>query len=229
MTFSPPLKQPVKVGDLLGRRLQELKRSPDELAEAAHVPPKYIHDLISGRRRPPLPGRTDVYERMTPFLKLGRNDLITCARAERANGDPADAPRGPGVQVERLLMGLCEPATAARFKQRRGSRNAAEFAGFIQRLLDVAQGAVRRLLGDVVALRVNASQRGVGYLEMRLKILEFLDASPDTLTPADYAEFIQPMIGLWDVDLETGVLRVVLRTSEQRERARRRPASNAGW
>jgi len=223
------LKQPVKVAELLSRRLQELKRSPDELAEAAHVPPEYIHDLIAGRRRPPLPGRTDVYERMTPFLKLGRNDLVSCARAERATAEPESAARGPGVQVERLLLGLCEPATAARLKQRRGSADGAELVGFIQRLLDVAQGAVRRLLNDVVALRVTASQRGVAYIEMRLKVLEFLDASPDTLTAADFAEFVQPMIGSWDVDLETGVLRVVLRTTEQREKARRRPASGPTW
>jgi hypothetical protein len=215
------------VGELLGRRLRELKRTPDELAEAAHVPPGYINDLIAGRRRPPLPGRTDVYERMTPFLKLGRNDLVACARAERA-GTPDGIPGRPDERVERLLLALCEPATAARLAER-FQEDSTEVLGFIQRLLDVAQGAVRRTLNDVVALRASAIQRGVPYVELRLRILDFLDATPDSLTPGDVSEFIQPMIGSWDVDLETGVLRVVLRTTEQREKPRRRPAAGPGW
>ncbi|HXV86112.1 MAG TPA: hypothetical protein VD793_05410, partial [Gemmatimonadales bacterium] len=73
-----------------------------------------------------------------------------------------------------------------------------------------------------------ATRQGMGYLDLRLKILQFLDASPDTLSAADFAEFVEPMIGSWDVDLETGVLRVVLRSTDQREKVRRRPASAPG-
>jgi hypothetical protein len=59
---------------------------------------------------------------------------------------------------------------------------------------------------------------------MRLRLLEFLDATPDNLTAKDYADFIEPRIEHWDVDLETGVLRVVLKTQEPTASARRRPA-----
>ena len=90
------------VGELLRQRLRELKRSSRDLAEAVEVPTDYIDELISGRRRPPLPGRTDLYERMTSFLRLGRNDLINRARAERA-GNPAEGP-GPQAEVRKLLM-----------------------------------------------------------------------------------------------------------------------------
>jgi len=79
MAAALPLKRPVKVGELVRRRLRELKRSPRELADAVQVSEIYIADLVAGRRRPPAPGRMDVYAPMTKFLKLHRNDLPTGA------------------------------------------------------------------------------------------------------------------------------------------------------
>src|SRR5213083_575151 len=77
MPAALPLKDPVKVGQLLRRRLRELKRTPRELAEAVQVTEDYMADLVSGRRRPPAPGRSDLYAPMTKFLRLHRNDLPT--------------------------------------------------------------------------------------------------------------------------------------------------------
>ena len=82
MALPPPPKDSPTVRALLRKRLKEINRSSQELAEAAQVPAEYVDDLIGGRRRPPMPGRTDIYERMTTFLKLGRNALAQCARAE---------------------------------------------------------------------------------------------------------------------------------------------------
>jgi hypothetical protein len=63
MAAALPLKRPVKVGELVRRRLRELKRTPSELADAVQVSEIYIADLVAGRRRPPAPGRMDVYAR----------------------------------------------------------------------------------------------------------------------------------------------------------------------
>ena len=217
---APPSKPPGTVGELLRRRLREVSRSPEELAEALQVPVKYIDDLIAGCRRPPLPGRTDIYQKMTSFLQLGRNDIVACARAERA--DPASAGAcGPRADVRCLLLALCEPGTARELEQRRARRGSAEIAGFIQRLLDVTQGAVRRVLDDQIGLRLAAAERGSTYVAMRFKVLEFLDATADTLTAEDLIEFFRPRIARWDVDLETGVLRVVMQAQGFRERSRR--------
>ncbi len=224
MTSSPPSKPVATVGDLLRQRLREIGRSPKELAEAVAVPAKYIDDLIAGCRRPPLPGRTDIYGKMTSFLRLGRNDVVACARAERAGAAPA-GPSGPGVRVRSLLLALCEPGTARALEQRRARRGNAELADFIQRLLDVTQGAVRRALDDQIGLRLQAAERGSTYLAMRFKVLEFLDVTADTLTAEDLMEFLRPRIARWDVELETGVLRVVLRAQRPRDRTpRREPA-----
>jgi hypothetical protein len=215
-----PQKDPPAVRVLLRQRLKEINRSAEELAEAAQVPSQYVEDLIGGRRRPPLPGRTDIYERMTTFLKLGRNELAHCARVERAGSQTA-AGAGPDEAIGRDLLALCEPATARQLTRRKTAEAQAELAQVIQRLLEVIQGTVRRVLEDEIALRVAAARRGSTYLVMRFRVLEFLDATPETLTAEDMAEFVAPRIGLWDVDLETGVLRVVLRTEEPRGRQRR--------
>ena len=214
------------VGDLLRQRLKELKRTSKDLAEALEVPPSYIDDLISGRRRAPLPGRTDLYERMTSFLRLGRNDLINKARAERAGS----ATEGvvPSAEVRKLLLELCEPATAKQLERRRSRSGWAELSSLLERVVGVTQGAVRRTLDDQIGLRLNASHSGRSYEDMRLRVLEFLDATPDTVTLDHLAEFVQPRIARWDVDLPTGVLRVVMRAQEPRERTRRAPAGARG-
>jgi hypothetical protein len=194
-----------------------MKRSAEELAEAVEVPTEYIDDLIAGSREPPLPGRTDVYERITSFLRLGRRDLSACLPAERA-GAGAAGPSAPGTQVRRLLLALCAPATAQELERRRARRGSAELVDLIRRLLDVTQGAVRRVLDDHIGLRLAAAERGSSYVAMRLKVLDFLDATPGTLTVGALTEFLQPRIALWDVELETGVMRVVLRPWERSAR-----------
>lgn len=220
MTAKRSPSSPTTVGVLLQHRLTELNRSPAELAAAVQLPEPYIQDLLSGRRQPPLPGRTDVYDRMTRFLRLARNQLANCATAERASTATGEL-RGPRAPVARLLLALCEPATALELERRRERHGNAELADFTQRLLDIAQGAVRRVLDDPVGLRITAAQQRKTYEALRLKVLEFLDVTPASLTVGDLAEFIQPRIALWDVDFQTGVLRVVLQGHEPRGRARR--------
>ncbi len=225
MKSSVPLKKPMPVGKLLRQRLRETERSAEDLAEAVQLPKEYIDDLIAGRRRPPQPGQTDLYDRMTSFLRLSRNDLALCASAEREATEPK---RRSALKptVRRQLLELCEPKTAEELEARRAENGGAELMDFIQRLLEVTQGAVRRMLDDQIGLRVAAERYGGTYAAMRLRVLEFLEATPETLTMDDLARFLQPRVTLWDVDLETGVLRVVLRSQEPRERHRRRP--NAG-
>ena len=221
---APAAKPAATVGELVRRRLQELKRSPEELAAAVEVPAGYIDALIAGSRRPPLPARTDIYAKMTSFLRLGRTEVMACATAERAG---AVAPRaratGPGARVRDVLMELCEPGTARTLERRRakGGGGKSELAGFLQRVLDVVQGSVRRTLDDPIGLRVAAAGNGSTYLELRFKVLEFLDVTAETLTIEDLNEFLRPRVTSWDVDLKTGVLRVVMRAPPPKARVRK--------
>lgn len=211
MPAALPLKQPVKVSQLVRRRLRELKRTPRELAEAVKVSEAYMSDLVAGRRPPPAPGRTDLYVPMAKFLRLHRNDLPTCARVERAQEGVGR--RRPDPQVWKLVLELCDPARQRSFGRRLAKGDGADLAAVIVgRLLEVAQGFVRRQLEDEVGLRVAATRDGCTYLEARMRLLEFLDVGGDSLTAEDCEEFVLPRIAAWDIELETRAMRIVLRS-----------------
>lgn len=220
------LKKPVKVGELLKDRLEETERTVDALAEVAEVPVEYMTQLMNGKRRPPLPSRTDIYEKVTRFLGLGRNDLAMCATAERANSTK-DVVGPDAEEIRTRILALCEPETAAQL-ERRAKRDDTEMKDILQRVLGVIQGSVRRTLDDPIGLRISAAQSGLGFVLLRMRVLDFLDSTPDTLSPENYVNFVKPRISMWDVDLATGVLRVVLTPHEPPEQNRRRPLSRAG-
>ncbi|HYK83284.1 MAG TPA: helix-turn-helix transcriptional regulator [Gemmatimonadales bacterium] len=210
MPAALPLKQPVKVSQLVRRRLRELKRTPRELAEAVKVSEAYMSDLVAGRRPPPAPGRTDLYVPMAKFLRLHRNDLPTCARVERAAGRSR---RRPDAEVWKLVLGLCEPARQRPINRRLAKADGGELEGVIVgRLLEVAHGFVRRQLEDEVGLRVAATRDGCTYLDARMRLLEFLDTGSDSLTADDCEDFVLPRIAAWDIELETRAMRIVLRS-----------------
>ena len=153
-----PLKQPIPVGELLNRRLRQLKRTPGELAAAARVSESYITELMAGRRRAPAPG-SDVYVTMGKFLGLHRDDLPSCARAERAAEQPGQRRASP--EVRRMMLELCDPQQAKTLTRRLARPDGAELEWvIINRLLEVARGFVLRRLEDEVGLRVAAGREG---------------------------------------------------------------------
>jgi len=85
----------------------------------------------------------------------------------------------------------------------------------------VAQGFVRRQLDDEVGIRVAATREGCNYLDVRMRLLEFLDASPDVLTLEIYEDFVRPRVAAWDLDLDTQAMRIVLRSQEPAPRQKR--------
>jgi hypothetical protein len=221
MAAAAPMKHPLKVSELMRRRLKELQRTPGELAEAMQVPESYIADLLAGRRRPPAPGRTDVYDRMTKFLRLHRNELSTSARAERE--EDTGGHRRPDQKVRKLLLDLCEPTRARALSRRLTEKKGDPALEIIiaQRLLEVAQGFVRRQLDDEVGIRVAANREGCTHIDMRLRLIDFLDVTADSLTVTDHEVYVRPRIATWDIDLETHAMKIVLRSHEPEPRQQR--------
>ena len=72
-----------------------------------------------------------------------------------------------------------------------------------------------------MGIRVASGREGCTYLELRMKLLEFLDATPSSLTATDVEDFFRPRIGTWDLDFETQTMRIVLRTQEPAPRQKR--------
>jgi hypothetical protein len=192
------------------RRLRQLKRTPTELAAAARVSETYITELMAGRRRAPAPG-SDVYVTMGKFLGLHRDDLPSCARAERAAERPGQ--RRPSPDVRRLLFDLCDPQQSKTITRRLARPDGTELEWVIVgRLLEVARGFVIRRLEDEVGMRVAAGREGREYLDIRMRLLEFLDAVPDSVTTEDCIDFVVTRIATWSIDLESRTMRIQLRS-----------------
>ena len=49
---------------LIKHRLKELGLEQKDLAAAAQVTESYISQLLAGKKAPPAPGRTDIYEKI---------------------------------------------------------------------------------------------------------------------------------------------------------------------
>jgi len=205
-----PLKQPIPVGELVLRRLRQLKRTPGELAAAVRVSEAYITEIMAGRRRAPAPG-SDVYVGMGKFLGLHRDDLPSCARAERAAERPGERRASP--EVRRIVFDLCDPQQVKNITRRIARPDGGELEWvIINRLLEVARGFVRRRLEDEVGLKVAAGREGKEYLDVRMRLLEFLDAAADSVTAEDCMDFVVPRIATWGIDLDSRTMRIQLRS-----------------
>src|SRR5213079_3376164 len=76
-------RDPVNVSLVIRRRLEEFGLEQRDLAHAAQVTESYISQLLTGKRAPPAPNRTDIYDKMDKFLKLPSGELARLADHER--------------------------------------------------------------------------------------------------------------------------------------------------
>jgi transcriptional regulator with XRE-family HTH domain len=88
----------VDVSALIRRRLDELGLEQRDLAAAAKVTESYISQLLTRKKSPPAPEKTDIYERIGKLLKLPAGKLSRLADSQRKEelkrtlGDPPAPP-----------------------------------------------------------------------------------------------------------------------------------------
>ena len=68
---------------VIKERLDQLGVGQKDLAAAAEVTESYISQLLSRKKLPPAPDRTDLYEKMGKFLKLSSGKLAKLAELQR--------------------------------------------------------------------------------------------------------------------------------------------------
>ena len=68
---------------VIKHRLEELGLEQRDLAAAAEVTESYISQLLTRKKLPPAPGRTDIYDKMGKFLKLPSGKLTKLAEHQR--------------------------------------------------------------------------------------------------------------------------------------------------
>jgi transcriptional regulator with XRE-family HTH domain len=196
------------------RRLRALGTEQRDLAAAAQVTESYISQLVTGKKPPPAPGRTDIYDRMEAFLKLPAGKLAQLAALERREAlkrTLAEPPAPLLTSVRELMVSKCAPGkrSAIRAIFEREPFGALEQL-VIQKLLEVVKNVAREELEDETWLRRMARLGRRSYRQMRVIVLEFLEADPLTISADHCVTFLDPLIESWDIDLATFGMQIVL-------------------
>ena len=96
---------------VIRQRLDELDLDQRDLARAANVTESYVSQILSRKKPPPAPERTDIYDRMDRFLKLPHGELARVAevhlKEERKRRLGEVAPLFPELRA--LILRKCAP------------------------------------------------------------------------------------------------------------------------
>ena len=196
------------------QRLEELGLEQRNLAAAAEVTESYISQLLTGKKLPPEPGRTDIYDKIGKFLKLPSGKLAKLADHERKEvlkRNLEDPPKPLFKEVRELILRKCASEKEKQLRVIFEKRPFGELERLVtQKLLDVVKGVAKDELENEKWLRSVARLTGRSYEAMRVSILEFLDADAFTVSAEDCAAFLEPLVESWDIDLATFGMEIVL-------------------
>jgi len=204
----------VDVSLIIKHRLEEFGLEQRDLAHAAQVTESYISQLLTGKRAPPAPNRTDIYDKMDKFLKLPSGELARLAdheRKQQLKRELGDDPAPLFREVRELILRKCNPDTARHVRGVFERQPFGELERLVtQKLLDVVKGLAQQELENAAWLRSVAELSGRSYEAMRVIVLEFLDTDIFQVSIEDCVSFLDPLIESWDIDLATFALQIVL-------------------
>ncbi|MDH4043595.1 MAG: helix-turn-helix transcriptional regulator [Gemmatimonadota bacterium] len=202
------------VSFVIRQRLELLGVGQKDLARAARVTESYVSQLLSRKKAPPAPGRTDIYDRMDRFLKLPTGELAKLAdlqRKDELKRGLGDEPTPLFSEVRALILRKCRPEKEREVRAVFEKQPFGELERLVtQKLLDVVKHVARRELQNDYWLRTVAQLGGRSFEEMRVIVLEFLDTDIFHLSVEHCVSFLDPLIASWDIDLATFGLEIVL-------------------
>lgn len=199
---------------VIRQRLDELGLEQKDLARAASVTESYVSQLLTRKRAPPAPNRTDIYERMDKFLHLPSGELARLADIQRKEGLKREL-EGEAAplfrEVRELVLRKCKPAAADHVRAIFERQPFGELERLVtQKLLDVVKSVARQELDNEYWLRMVARLGGRSFEAMRVKVLEFLDTDIFHLSAEHCASFVDPLVESWSIDLATFRLDIAL-------------------
>jgi transcriptional regulator with XRE-family HTH domain len=199
---------------VIKQRLEELGLEQRDLAAAAEVTESYISQLLTRKKLPPEPGRTDIYDKMGRFLKLPGGKLAKLAdhqRKEVLKRNLGDPPKPLFKEVRELILRKCAPDKEKQIRVIFEKQPFGELERLVtQKLLDVVKRVARDELSSETWLHSVARLSGRSYEAMRVSILEFLDTDAFNLSVENWVSFLDPLIESWDIDLATFGMEIVL-------------------
>jgi transcriptional regulator with XRE-family HTH domain len=215
----------VDVSFVIRQRLEEFGLEQRDLARAAQVTESYISQLLTRRKAPPAPGRTDIYDKMDAFLKLPSGELarlVTLQRKQELKRELGEEPAPLFQEVRALILRKCPPNKEAQLRAIFTMQPFGELERLVtQRLLDVLQGVAKEQLENEYWLRMVADLGGRSFEEMRVIVLEFLDTDIFHVSADQCSSFLDPLIQSWDIDLATFALDIALNARVVPRHARR--------
>ncbi|HXV87096.1 MAG TPA: helix-turn-helix transcriptional regulator [Gemmatimonadales bacterium] len=199
---------------VVSRRLEELGLDQRDLARAARVTESYISQLLTRKKAPPAPNRTDIYGKMDRALKLPPGELAKVAdlqRKDRLKEQLGDQPKPFFEEVRALILQKCHPDRRQPIRAIFERQPFGELERLVtQALLDVVKDVVRDELENERWLRTVARLSRRSYEEMRVSVLEFLDTDVFQVSVENSVTFLDPLIQSWDMDLGAFDLDIVL-------------------
>ena len=199
---------------LIRERLTQLGLGQKDLAAAAEVTESYISQLLTRKKSPPAPGRTDIYEKMEGLLKLPRGKLAELAglqRKEELRKSVGTTPTPLNEGVRDFVLRKCLPGSEQQI------RDVFEKDAFgplerlvTQKLLDAVKNVAKEELSSPRGVHLLARLTGRSFEEARVTILEFLDTDVFSLSAQNCAAFLDPLIESWDIDLVSFGMDIVL-------------------
>jgi transcriptional regulator with XRE-family HTH domain len=199
---------------VISERLSEMGLEQKDLAAAAEVTESYISQLLTRKKSPPAPERTDIYGKFERFLKLPVGKLSKLAEHQRKDelkrhlaGPPVPLLR----EVRDLILRKCAPAKQQKVRAIFEKEPFGEFERLVtQKLLDVVKGAAREELESEGWLQLMARVSGRTYEQMRVVVLEFLDTDVFHVSAENGVSFLDPLIESWDIDIGSFAMEIVL-------------------
>src|SRR5437016_14439914 len=199
---------------VIRERLKQLGFEQKDLAAAAEVTESYISHVLTRKKLPPAPDRTDIYEKMGKFLKLSSGKLAKLAQLQRREAlkrNFEDPPAPLFHEVRELVLRKCTPEKQQEIRAIFEKQAFGELERLVtQKLLDVIKRVAREELKNEKWLRSVARLSGRSYKQMRVVILEFLDTDVFHVSLENCVSFLDPLIDSWDIDLATFSMNIVL-------------------
>jgi transcriptional regulator with XRE-family HTH domain len=190
---------------IIKERLEELGFEQKDLAAAAQVTESYVSQLLTRKKLPPAPDRTDIYEKIGAFLELPSGKLAKLADAQRKEELKRgfeDPPAPLFADVRELILRKCAPEKRRQVQSIFEKQPFGELERLVtQKLLDVIKGVAREELESEKWLRSVGRLSGRSYKQTRVTILEFLDTDVFHLSSESCVSFLDPLLESWDVDL----------------------------
>src|SRR6202167_3162857 len=152
---------------VIKQRLSELGLDQRDLASATQVTESYVSQLLTRKKAPPAPGRTDIYDKIGEFLKLPPGELSKLAdlqRQEQLKKRVTETPRPLFQECREVILRKCAPEREKDIRRIFEKEPFGELERLVtQKLLDVVQDVAKEELSNEDWLGLTAQASGHSY------------------------------------------------------------------